>query len=154
MLLGHELHILSTSYGPYIVLFHLKLVNEDGNLQVCMYCMHAQKGASAEAPRTHFRACKTSKFSGGMPQGLPCTMYGPYFLYLPWASPILLAPCIWSPSQGFTKFTQLHVVTSQFVMVIPCALCARIEDRTGSRHDLVEVKFHLQLAIVLWIVVL
>ena len=41
--------------------------------------------------------------------------------------------------QGFTKFTQLHVVTSQFVMVIPCALRARIEDRTGSRHDLVEV---------------
>ena len=36
---------------------------------------------------------------------------------------------------GFTKFTQLHVVTSQFVMIIPCALPARIEDRTGSRHD-------------------
>ena len=43
------------------------------------------------------------------------------------------------PSRGFTKFTQLHVVTSQFVMVIPCALRARIEDRTGSRHNLVEV---------------
>ena len=41
--------------------------------------------------------------------------------------------------KGFTKFTQLHVVTSQFVMVISCALRARIEDRTGSRHDLVEV---------------
>ena len=40
---------------------------------------------------------------------------------------------------GFTKFTQLHVVTSQFVMVISCALHVRIEDRTGSRHDLVEV---------------
>ena len=35
---------------------------------------------------------------------------------------------------GFTKFTQLHVVTSQFVMFIPCALRARIEDGTGSRH--------------------
>ena len=40
---------------------------------------------------------------------------------------------------GFTKFTQLHVVTSQFVMVIPCTLRAWIEDRTGSRHDLVGV---------------
>ena len=41
-----------------------------------------------------------------------------------------------NPSKkGFTKFTQLHVVTSQFVMIIPCALPARIEDRTGSRHD-------------------
>jgi len=59
-----------------------------------------------------------------------------------------------SALEGFTKFTQLHVVTPQFVMVIPCALRARIEDRTGSRHDLVEVKFHLQLAIVLRIVVL
>ena len=39
--------------------------------------------------------------------------------------------CMWN--QGFTKFTQLHVVTSQFVMVIPCALRAQIEDRTGSR---------------------
>jgi len=28
--------------------------------------MHAQKGAS-EAPRTLFKACKTSKFSGGVP---------------------------------------------------------------------------------------
>ena len=31
------------------------------------------------------------------------------------------------------------MVTSQFVMVIPCALRAQIEDRTGSRYDLVEV---------------
>ena len=44
-----------------------------------------------------------------------------------------------SSRMGFTKFTQLHVVTSQFVMVITCALRVRIEDRTGSRHDLVEV---------------
>ena len=36
--------------------------------------------------------------------------------------------------RGFTKFTQLHVVTSQFVMFIPSALRARIEDGTGSRH--------------------
>ena len=38
--------------------------------------------------------------------------------------------------EGFTKFTQLRVVTSQFVIIIPCALHARIEDRTRSRHDL------------------
>ena len=35
---------------------------------------------------------------------------------------------------GCTKFTQLHVVTSQFVMFISCALRARIEAGTGSRH--------------------
>ena len=64
--------------------------------------------------------------------------------------------------RGFTKFTQLHVVTSQFVMFIPCALRARIEDGTGSRHTTrrssvkvpCEVIFHLQLAIVLLVVVL
>ena len=50
--------------------------------------------------------------------------------------------------RGFTKFTQLHVVTSQFVMVIPCALHVQIEDRTGSTHG------GKQLAIVLQIVVL
>ena len=32
------------------------------------------------------------------------------------------------------EFTQLDVVTSQFVMFIPCALHARIKDGTGSRH--------------------
>ena len=36
--------------------------------------------------------------------------------------------------RGCTKFTQLHVVTSQFVMFISCALRARIEAGTGSRH--------------------
>ena len=52
--------------------------------------------------------------------------------------------------RGFTKFTQLHVVTSQFVMVIPCALRAQIEDRTGSAHG----GGGKQLAIVLQIIVL
>ena len=57
----------------------------------------------------------------------------------------------------FTKFAQLHVVTSQFVMFIPCALDALIEAGTGSRHVNwtqeaqyevpCEVNFHLQLAI-------
>ena len=64
---------------------------------------------------------------------------------------------------GFTKFThaQLHVVTSQFVMFIPCAL-------RGSKVELDpdmliepeevqyvprEVNFHLQLAIVLRVIV-
>ena len=41
--------------------------------------------------------------------------------------------------EGFTKFTQLHEVTSQFVMFICCALRARIEDGTGSRLDSCEV---------------
>ena len=50
--------------APYVVLFDLKLLNEDGNWQVCM---HARKGVS-EASRIHFRACKISKFSGGCPQ--------------------------------------------------------------------------------------
>ena len=71
---------------PYIVVLPL---NENANLQVCMYCMHAQKEVS-KAPRTHFRACKVSKFSGGVPPDHPRTVYyGPRILYLPWATPIL-----------------------------------------------------------------
>lgn len=38
------------------------------------------------------------------------------------------SPHIWPLLLGFTKFTQLDVVTSQFVIVISCALRARIED--------------------------
>ena len=37
-------------------------------------------------------------------------------------------------SWGFTKFTQLHVVTSRFVMFISCVLRARIDDGTGSNY--------------------
>ena len=45
-----------------------------------MYCMHAQKRAS-EAPRTHLRACKISKFPGGVPPD-PLHLSAPH-LYLP-----------------------------------------------------------------------
>ena len=48
-----------------LLLFDLKLLIEGGNLQVYMYCVHAQKTALG-APRTHFRECKISKFPGGM----------------------------------------------------------------------------------------
>ena len=60
--------------------------------------MH-KKGAS-EAPRTHFRACKTSKFSLGVCPQTPSHNHGPRFLYLPWAPPILSAALqshIWQP---------------------------------------------------------
>ena len=78
--------------APYVVLFDLKLLIEDGNLQVYMYCVHARKRASG-APRTHFRACKISNFPGGVPPDPPHTIHfvGPHFLYLPWAPPILSA---------------------------------------------------------------
>ena len=46
------MHTLVSSYAPaqplarapYVVLFDLKPLNKDGNVQVGMYCMHAQKG--------------------------------------------------------------------------------------------------------------
>ena len=57
-------HLTCLLYSPlaraqYVILFDLKLLNKDSNLQVYMYCMYAQKEAS-ETPRTHFRTCKTS----------------------------------------------------------------------------------------------
>ena len=63
----------SASYShkaPYIVLFDLKPLIKDGNLQVYMYCVHARKRASG-APRTHFRACKISTYPGGMSSDPP-----------------------------------------------------------------------------------
>ena len=52
------------------------------------YCVRARKRASG-APRTHFRACKSSKFPGGVSPDPPHTIrfVGPHFLYLPWAPP-------------------------------------------------------------------
>ena len=71
--------------AQYVILYDLKLVNKDSNLQVYIYCKHAHKEAS-EAPRTHFRACKIS-WRCALPQSI---LWG-HFLYLPWAPPILLA---------------------------------------------------------------
>ena len=74
--------------APYVALFDLKPLIEDGNLQVYMYCVHARKSASG-APKTHFRACKISKFPGGMPPDPPHITHfvGPHFLYLPCPPP-------------------------------------------------------------------
>ena len=63
------------------LLFNLNAVNEDGNWQVCMYCMHARKGAS-EAPRTHFRACKIAKFPHTISMGNPLGGPGHSSIYL------------------------------------------------------------------------
>ena len=60
----------------YIVLFDLKPLNEDGNLQVYMYCVHARKIASG-APRTQISL-------GHAPRPPPTNhIVGPHFLYLP-----------------------------------------------------------------------
>ena len=62
--------------APYIVLFDLKSPNEDGNLQVYMYCVHARKIASG-APRTQISL-------GHAPRPPPTNhIVGPHFLYLP-----------------------------------------------------------------------
>ena len=130
-----SLHILSyvrTAYplarAPYVVLFDLKPLNEDGNLQpagICMYCMHAQKGAS-EAPRTHFRACKSSKFSGGVPPDCPQThlaqsiLWAPLF-HLPWTSPIL--------SGALTVHSMYDTIEDLQLLDAPLALPALSEIR-------------------------
>ena len=64
----------------YVIHFDLKPLNNDGNLQVCMHCIHAQKGAS-DAPRKHFRAFKILAFLAGVPPEPPHTIciIGPTF---------------------------------------------------------------------------
>ena len=59
--------LCSPRHCMYVILFDLKPLIENGNLQVYMYHVHARKGASG-APRTHLRACKISKFRGACPQ--------------------------------------------------------------------------------------
>ena len=78
--------------APYVVCFDLKLLIEHGNLQVYIYRVRARKRAPGTS-KTHFWACKISKFPRGMPPDPPHTFHfgGPHFLYLPWASPILSA---------------------------------------------------------------
>ena len=56
--------------------------------------MHAQKGISG-APRTHFRACKISKYPGGVPPAPPLTqsiLWAPNLMYLPWGPNPLSGP--------------------------------------------------------------
>ena len=57
--LSYVATVQSASWALYIVLYDLKPLIEDSNLQRYMYCVHAWEGASG-APRTHFRACKSS----------------------------------------------------------------------------------------------
>ena len=82
--------------APYVVLFDLKPLNEDGNWQVCMYCMYVRKGAS-EAPWTHFRACKIVKFPGGVSPDPPHTIYnmGPTLCICPGPPQFSRWPCAW-----------------------------------------------------------
>jgi len=62
----------------------LKMLMEGGNLQVYMYCVHAQEGASG-APRTHFRALKSQHFLGAYPQTplTPSILQGSTFCLCP-----------------------------------------------------------------------
>ena len=50
-----------------------------------MYCVHARKRASG-APRTHFRACKISKFPGETPL-TQSILWGPTFCICPATPP-------------------------------------------------------------------
>ena len=56
--------------GP--VLFDLKVLIEDGNLRLYMYCVYAQKIATG-APRIHFRVYKSHNFLVGCAPRPPFT---------------------------------------------------------------------------------
>ena len=92
MLLGRKLHCTfyltyqlrsPLARAPYVVLFDLKPLNKDGNLQVLYACTKR----SLRSPQTHFRACKTSKiFWGRTPRppfhmGPSHPLGGPDYLY-------------------------------------------------------------------------
>ena len=102
--------------APYVILFDLKLLIQDGNLQVCMYCVHAQKRASG-APRTHFRAWKISKFPGCMPP-TPLTqsvLQGPTFCICP--------P---NPLGGLGYHKNALTIVAQYALSLHCSFSVNV----------------------------
>ena len=74
------------------VLFDLKPLIEDGNLQVYMYCVHARKRASG-APEHTSEHVKSQNFQGACPQTLlrQSILRGHTFCICPGPPPILSA---------------------------------------------------------------
>ena len=111
-------------------------------METCrLYVLYVQKGAS-EAPRTHSRACKISKFSGDVPPDPPCNLYyRPHFLYLTWAPPILSRqpclppeeeiPCLRTSSCRPTHFHQVLQVGS---WVHPETVCPLVWDSKETMY--------------------
>ena len=106
-----------------------------------MFCVDAQKGTSG-APRTHFRACKISKFYGGAPPDplAPSVLRGrtlcicyapPQSSWRPWhwspERPGMLPPCgasnpkraSWSRSQATSR---MHLPGSILCVLCPVSL--------------------------------
>ena len=130
-------HFASTL--PYVVLFDLKPLIEDGNLLVYMYCVHARRRDSG-APRTHFRACKISKFLGGVLPDPPHTIHfaGPHFLYLPLAPQSSRRPCM----RQAWRLATLHGCSKR-------SGCGRVQvgpitfSQTKHAHELVRIRTSL-----------
>ena len=80
--------------APYVVLFNLKPLIEDGNLQVCMYtvCMHEKE--PQETPEHTSEVVKSQNCLKACPQ-TPLTqsiLSGPT---LPWAPPLQTSRRLW-----------------------------------------------------------
>ena len=70
--LSNVTSLQSLASAPYIVLFDLKAINEDGNWQVCMYCMHIYEKEPQWAPEHSSEHLKSQNFLGPCPQ-IPLT---------------------------------------------------------------------------------
>ena len=75
--------------APYVVLFDLKLLNEDRNWQVCTVCM--LKKEPQKPPEHTSKLVKSQNFLGACPQTPLHTIYSmdPTFFYLSQAPTIL-----------------------------------------------------------------
>ena len=82
--------------ASYVVLFDLKPLTEDGNLQVYMYCLHAHKKKTQEPPEHTSEHVKSQNFLGECPQ-TPLTqsiLWGPTSCICPGPTPILSAALV------------------------------------------------------------
>ena len=73
--LMHTLSYLITVWSARARHPFLKQLNEDSNFKLHMYAVSMHEKGASGVPRTHHTACNISKFSGGMPQTPPSTIY-------------------------------------------------------------------------------
>ena len=117
-----------------VVLFKLKPLNEDGNLQVFMYCMHAKRSLRTPPEHTseHVKSQNCLVASPQTPSHTLC--YGPHVLYLPWAPSILLAALGRALVSGLLWVCQARSRACIFVLGFKVHMKV-----TGSAKQLVDI---------------
>ena len=115
--------------APYVILFDLNWTAKQRRQLAGRYVLYACAKGTWEALRAHFRSCKISKFSRGVPPDPPHTVLTP-FLYFPWAPTILSAALIVTVWKGVSTVVWCYRSNHRLL-----AICYRSE-RNSTRNEL------------------